>query len=164
MCMTNSMVLIKNNLYKALIIISIILFFVYVNKNLDKKPASTEIKMASSTIYAQIADSDTERSLGLSYTKELGKNAGMLFIFDQIGSKNFWMRDMNYDLDIIWLDENKQVTGFFENAKRESYNKLNPSSSKVFHSPEQTKYVLELNAGSIKELKIKVSDILDFKY
>jgi uncharacterized membrane protein (UPF0127 family) len=88
----------------------------------------------------------------------------MLFIFEKIGTKNFWMRDMNYNIDIIWIDENKIVTGFQENADKNSYNPKHPEYSRIFRSPENTKYVLEVATDTIQNLKIKAGDILDFKY
>jgi uncharacterized membrane protein (UPF0127 family) len=157
-------VITENLLYKTLIIIALILFFIYASHYIQKKPNATEIKVASSTIFAQIADSENERSLGLSFTKQLDENAGMLFIFDDTSVKNFWMRDMLFDIDIIWLDENKQVVGFFENVSKDSYNKKYPDSSRVYRSPDSTKYVLEVNAGVLEKLKIKVSDKLNFNY
>jgi uncharacterized membrane protein (UPF0127 family) len=155
-----------NIFYKILIALLLICFFVYVFKFLDRKPNSTEIKIssASTTIVATIANTENKRSLGLSYTEKLDENAGMLFIFDDVNQKNFWMRDMNYDLDIIWLDVNKQVNGFFENVPAASYNSKHPELSKIYHSPDNTKYVLEVNAGTISKDKIKVGDTLDFKY
>lgn len=154
----------KNNYKVILVLIFTIVFFIYVIHFLEKKPTSTEIKIGQNTIYAQIADTENKRSMGLSYTKELGTNAGMLFVFDTNEVKNFWMRDMNFDLDIIWIDDEKKVNGFFENVEASSYNKAKPELSKVYHSPPNTKYVLEVPAGTIENLKIKVGDVLEFKY
>lgn len=155
----------KFNIYKTiLIVLALIAFFVYVIHFSIRKPGATEIKVGTSTIYAQVADTEHKRSMGLSYTENIGDNAGMLFIFDEESPKNFWMRDMYFDLDIIWLDKNKEVVGFFENVSKETYNKLQPELSKIYHSPENTKYVLEVNAGTIEKLKIKAGNILDFKY
>jgi uncharacterized membrane protein (UPF0127 family) len=155
--------LITNNSKKIVIFVALISFFIYAI-NMDKKPTSTTISVGTNKIYAQIADSENKRSMGLSFTKELGQNAGMLFVFDEIGVKNFWMRDMNFDLDIIWLDENKTVTGFFENVSKDSYNRQYPQYSKIYHSPVDTKYVLEVATGTIENFKIKVGDILQFDY
>lgn len=165
--MTNFMVSIKNNqsLFKKIaIILALIAFFIYATKFFDKKPNSTQIGVGTSTIYAQIANSENKRSLGLSYTEKIDSNAGMLFVFDDEDARNFWMRDMLFDIDIIWLDKDKLVNGFFENVSKDSYNKKSPELSKIYHSPENTKYVLEVNAGTITNLKIKVGDKLDFKY
>ena len=106
----------KNNnfLYKILILVALIFFFVYITNYWHRKPGTTEIQVAGSTIYAQIAATENQKSLGLSYTKQIDDNAGMLFIFSDSDVRNFWMRDMYFDLDIIWLDENKDVVGFFE--------------------------------------------------
>lgn len=154
----------KNPFHNLLIILALIAFFAYVIHFLDKKPTSTLITIASSTIFAQIANTEHKRSMGLSFTEKLDENAGMLFVFDEVGRKHFWMRDMYFDIDIIWLDENKQVIGFFERVSKDTYDKKNPENSKIYHSPENTKFVLEVNAGTIEKKKIRVGDTLNFKY
>jgi uncharacterized membrane protein (UPF0127 family) len=154
-----------NSTYRnILIVLGLIAFFVYVIHFVQHRPAATEIKVGSTTIYAQMADTEHERSMGLSFTQKLNDNAGMLFVFDEVGPKNFWMRDMLFDLDIIWLDENKQVVGFFEKVSKNSYNQQHPELSKIFHSPDNTKYVLEVNSGTIEKIKIKTGDFLKFDY
>jgi uncharacterized membrane protein (UPF0127 family) len=102
--------------------------------------------------------------MGLSYTEKIDDNVGMLFVFDDVSTKNFWMRGMYFNIDIIWIDENKQVVGFFENVSKDTFNQKNPEQSKIFRSPVNTKYVLEVNAGTIEKLKIKTGDNLDFSY
>ena len=154
----------NKNLIAIILVIALGIFFFYVTHFTVKKPGSVEIQVASSTIYAQVANTENKRSLGLSYTPKIDENAGMLFIFPDMQARNFWMRDMYFDLDIIWLDENKQVVGFFENVPKESYNHNHPEQSKIYHSPDNTKYVLEVNDGTMQRLKIKVGDKLDFKY
>ncbi len=165
--MTSYMVLINKipNKFKAATIFLITVFFLfYLTHFADKIPNTTEIKIGENTIYSKIANTEHKRSMGLSYTEKIPDNAGMLFVFDEVSAKNFWMRDMLFDIDIIWLDENKQVVGFFENVKKESYSQKNPELSKIYHSPENTKYVLEVNAGIIEKLKIKTGDVLEFSY
>lgn len=165
--MTNSMEFrskFKNPFHNFLIVLAIVAFFVYVVHFVDRKPGSTIITVASSTIYAQVANTEHKRSMGLSFTEKLDDNAGMLFVFDDVGQKHFWMRDMYFDIDIIWLDENKQVIGFFERVSKNTYNPKNPELSKIYHSPENTRFVLEVNSGTIEKLKIKTGDVLNFKY
>lgn len=154
-----------SRLYKGIaILLAIIAFFFYITHYYHRKPAATEISVGSSTIYAQIADTENKRSLGLSYTPKIDDNAGMLFVFEDSAPRNFWMRDMYFDLDIIWLDENKQVVGFFEHVSKDTYNHKNPEESKIYHSPDNVKYVLEVNSGTIERLKIKTGDTLHFSY
>jgi uncharacterized membrane protein (UPF0127 family) len=154
----------KNPFQKILIIIGLIAFFVYAVNFVKHRPNLTEIKIGTSAIFAQTADTEHERSMGLSYAEKIDDNSGMLFVFDETGPKNFWMRDMLFDIDIIWLDENKQVVGFFERVSKNSYNREHPELSRIYHSPDNTKYVLEVNAGIIEKLKIKTGDTFDFKY
>lgn len=162
---TNLKIFFTENLFrKILIILGLIAFTYYIFYFHETKPNLLEIKINDTVIYSQVADTENERSLGLSFTKQLEENAGMLFIFPNISTKNFWMRDMNYNLDILWLDENKIIIGFVENADKNSYFPRRPNDSKIYHSPENTKYVLEVNAGTIEKLKIKAGDTLEFNY
>ena len=155
---------IPNKIKAATIFLITCFFLFYMVHFADRLPNTALITIGQETIYAKIANTEHKRSMGLSYTDQIPENAGMLFIFDEVSAKNFWMRDMLFDIDIIWLDENKQVVGFFENVKKESYSQKSPELSKIYHSPENTKYVLEVNAGIIEKLKIKTGDVLEFTY
>ncbi len=100
-----------------------------------------------------IADTKLERTRGLSGMKMLPKNEGLLFIFDTTGVYPFWMKDMNFPIDIIWVDENLEIVYIKENATPESFPEL-------FNSKIKALYVLEVNAGEIKKNKIKIGDNL----
>lgn len=154
---------ISSNYKKLLTLLALAVFLIY-GYHLEKKPTTINVNINQHTVYAQVADTEIKRRLGLSYTKKLDKNAGMLFIFEEESQKNFWMRDMNYDLDIIWVDKDKNVVGFFENVSTTSYNHVQPELSKIYKSPNNTKYVLEVVSGTIEKVKIKVGDKLDFDY
>jgi uncharacterized membrane protein (UPF0127 family) len=80
----------------------------------------------------------------------------MIFVFDQADIYAFWMKDMKFPLDIVWLNENREVINIKENALPESY----PES---FVPPQKSLYVIELNAGLVTKYGIKVGNILDFK-
>lgn len=154
-----------DNFFKTIfLLLGISIFAFYLLYHHETTPNHLEVRVNDTIIYAQVADTENERSLGLSFTKKLEENAGMLFVFDEVGVKNFWMRDMNYNIDIVWLDENKTVTGFVENADKNSYFPKRPADSKIYRSPENTKYVLEVATGTIVKLKIKAGDVLDFNY
>jgi len=77
----------------------------------------------------------------------LGKNQGMLFIFEKKDTHSFWMKDMKFSIDIIWLNENKEVVFIKENAKPEDF----PQN---YIPTEQSLYVLEFNEGFVKENNI----------
>lgn len=88
----------------------------------------------------QIADTNTERQTGLSHHTELKKNQAMLFIFDRVGNYPFWMKDMDFPIDIFWLNESKQVVAIKEFADPSEYpHSYNPDANAL--------YVLETVAG-----------------
>ncbi len=115
----------------------------------------TTIKTASSSIIALIADNDVTQEKGLGGFKALGDKEGMLFVFETPEVQGFWMKDTLIPLDMIWIDENKNVVGV-------SANILPSTFPEIFYSPSPVKYVLEINAGSAKKLGIASSTKLQF--
>lgn len=95
----------------------------------------------------EIADTQEKRRQGLSGREGLDNNEGMLFIFDQPGIYGFWMKDMNFPIDIVWLDENLTVIGISEKLPPESY-------PQTFYPPSKTTYVLEINAEEAEKNRI----------
>ena len=82
---------------------------------------------------------------------------GMLFVFEEEDIHSFWMKNMKFSIDILWLDKEKRIVHIKKHAppcKKEpcpSYDSKTPSM-----------YVLELRAGSAEENKLKLYDRLDF--
>jgi|SRR3989344_7173672 len=113
------------------------------------------IKISGKEIMVEIANDDKERNQGLSGRKFLGKNEGMFFIFPSSAKYSFWMKDMNFALDVIWINEKKQVSAVSKNIVPETY----PAS---FSPSDPVKYVLEVNAGWAEKNNIKIGDIVVF--
>ncbi|OGG95907.1 hypothetical protein A2V95_03020 [Candidatus Kuenenbacteria bacterium RBG_16_41_7] len=108
-------------------------------------------------IKVELADTPQKRGQGLSGRQSLCENCGMLFVFQEPTIPNFWMRDMNFPLDIIWIKDSA-VIGFEENLLP-----LKDGSSPVYYHPnESITAALELNASWIKNHQIKVGDIVKF--
>jgi uncharacterized membrane protein (UPF0127 family) len=105
-----------------------------------------------------VARSDAELSKGLSGTKSLASDQAMVFAFSKDGSQPIWMKDMNYPIDIVWLDDNNEVVYTVKNAQPSSYNKADPSKSQMFQSPTSAHYVIELPSGTIDSTGIKNGD------
>lgn len=102
-----------------------------------------------------IADTNTERTKGLSGTEQIEETGGMLFVFPRIGNHGFWMKDMSYDIDIIWTDENYRITHIEKYISPDTY-------PKVFFPPKPSLYVFEILAGQADKLKIKTGDNIIF--
>lgn len=88
------------------------------------------------------------RAQGLSGREKLGKNEGMFFIFDVPAKYDFWMKEMQFPLDFVWIrgDEVVEVT---ENVD------INRMDLKPKMAVDK---VLEVNSGWVKENKIKIGD------
>jgi len=91
----------------------------------------------------EIADTPEKRERGLSGRAPLAPNEGMLFVFDEPGIYSFWMKEMLFPIDIVWIDEEGRVVHITENADPSSY-------PQTFSPPSPVLYVLEISAGLVK--------------
>ncbi|MEO5646703.1 MAG: DUF192 domain-containing protein [Candidatus Paceibacterota bacterium] len=85
-----------------------------------------------------IANTDQSREQGLSGTTTLPPDSGMLFVFDTPGKYGFWMKDMSYGLDFVWLDANLTIIDITPDVAAISY-------PKIFYPSQPVVYVLEVN-------------------
>ncbi|HLD81372.1 MAG TPA: DUF192 domain-containing protein [archaeon] len=108
-------------------------------------------------IELELACTPNERSQGLSNRspESLPRGRGMLFAFDSVGERGFWMKEMEFALDIAWIDAGKRVS-FVE----EGVPPCTPSGCPVYS--HAGKYVLEVNAGEAKRLGISAGAVLAF--
>ena len=113
------------------------------------------IRAPLGTIRAMIADSTESQEKGLGDRASLAKNAGMLFIFNVPGDYGFWMKDMSFPIDMVWVNRDKTVVGIARNVATSSF----PG---VFDPPSPIIYVLELNANASKRLGIATGTKLLF--
>jgi len=109
------------------------------------------------TIIADLAKTEEERTLGLMFRNTLNDDQGMLFVFEEEEFYSFWMKNMNFAIDILWLDRQKRIVHIERNVppcKKEPCPTYTPDFP--------AKYVLELKAGSIEKWKLKLYDRIDF--
>jgi uncharacterized membrane protein (UPF0127 family) len=109
------------------------------------------------------ANTDEDRTLGFSNVEKINLDEAILFIFDPPSMETFWMKDMNFDLYIIWIDENLKIIKIDKNISRNSYNKTNPLLSEKFSSEIPIKYVLEISAGLSSKYKFRSGDKIFLK-
>ncbi|MFH1536897.1 MAG: DUF192 domain-containing protein [Patescibacteria group bacterium] len=112
----------------------------------------TEVNIADKcTVNAEIADSLYKRVQGLSNRENLEENKGMLFVFDDSDYRTFNMQDMNFSIDIIFINNNKIV----------DINKNFKPGDDNYKSKSQADSVLEVQSGIIDEYNIKKGDLVD---
>jgi uncharacterized membrane protein (UPF0127 family) len=95
---------------------------------------------------------------GLSDRPYLAPRNGMLFIFASVGVQSMWMPNMNFPLDIVWIDSNKTVMKIEENVKPCSGN----HNCRSYSSDYPVKYAIELNASDAKRIGLYVGLKLSF--
>ena len=116
---------------------------------------TTSVQLGRLEIHAELARTNAERTKGLSGRRNLAPQHGMLFIFDEIGRHEIWMKDMRFALDIIWLDGNKNIIDIKRNARPDSYPEL-------FFPHADAKYVVEVTSGMADRSTIHVGDVVFF--
>lgn len=119
-------------------------------------PPTAVMHIGGNRFEARIADTDKTRKQGLSGTKELGSDKAMVFVFDSTERWPIWMKDMNYSIDIVWLDESKTIVDYVEEVSPDSY----PERS--FFPREAARYVVELESGTVREKAIRIGDQVVF--
>jgi hypothetical protein len=145
----------------AIVLIVVDVFYVwhFVFSKAPNPPLTTgEVSIGENVFTVEIATTSIEEARGLSFRKSLADGTGMLFTFDP-GVQQFWMKDMNFPIDIIWVASGK-VAGFVENAQPEPGVSL--LNLQRYNSPDGVDRVLEVNAGIVVKDGIKVGDTVNF--
>lgn len=108
----------------------------------------TLLRIGMATISVEIADTQAEQTQGLSGRASLGANEGVLFVFDKSDYYGFWMKDMLFPIDIIWIDEHMRVIGTTKNISPDTY-------PNVFYPPAPSQFVLETALGALDPAHIR---------
>jgi uncharacterized membrane protein (UPF0127 family) len=103
----------------------------------------------------QVVSTEAERAKGLGGRESMSADQGMLFVFDRPEAACFWMKDMRFSLDIMWLDAGKRVIHVARDVSPQTY-------PKSFCPPTPAKYVIELNAGEAAKSGITTGHTLKF--
>jgi len=120
----------------------------------------TSVTFGQTTVAVEVADTESSREQGLSGRASLMQNSGMLFVFDSPSLSGFWMKDMNFSLDMVFMDVNGKVVTVDQNLSPETYEQNPPQ---VFYPASPAVYVLEVPAGYAAAHDIVVGSQADFK-
>jgi hypothetical protein len=109
---------------------------------------SREAKLGGVDVKLYVANTDEKMSKGLSNVEKLEENEGMIFIYPDEGEREFWMKDMNFPLDILWFNSKSELVHKEENVLPESY-------PQVYGRGIEAQYVMEFNAGFVERSGIE---------
>lgn len=117
---------------------------------IDTDLVRTEVIFSNARFSVDVADTEAKRELGLGKRETLCERCGMLFVFDHPDRYAFWMKDMRFPIDILWIAHGRIVSleesVDFHDQKR------------VYVPNESADKVIELPAGSAEHFGIHVGD------
>lgn len=137
----------KERFFAFLLIAGLIFAFFVLSKKNENKIETATVEIGDAIISVEIADTSEERALGLGGRNSIGDAEGMFFVFEEPGMHAFWMKNMEFSLDIIWIGEDFKVVDMKENISPDTYPQQYASSLRA-------QYVLEVNAGFIQSHSI----------
>ncbi|SFS66059.1 DUF192 domain-containing protein [Halostagnicola kamekurae] len=111
------------------------------------------------TVDAEVADTWSERYTGLSNHESLEGDEGMLFVHDGEGERTYVMRDMDFAIDIIFIDDDGEVT-----AVREARAPDAGEDGTDLEYSDRAKWVLEVRSGYADERGIDAGDEVSIEY
>jgi hypothetical protein len=111
------------------------------------------IYLKNKEIWVEVAKTPEERTRGLMGRKHLGKDEGMLFIFEKEDYHGFWMKDTQIPLSIAFIDKEGRIVRITD---------MKPLTLETHNPPQPILYALEMKKGWFSANGLKVGDTLRF--
>lgn len=119
-----------------------------------KEKQSPLVVINNKTFNVEVVKTDEQRAKGLSVYDKLPLGKGMIFIFDAKDYYTFWMKDMKFPIDIIYIKNSKIVDIYKNITPPKSQNEILP----IIKPRETADMVLEINAGLSDKYNFKIGD------
>ncbi len=123
--------------------------FLFFKKPLDQENQTKIVNINNTSITVEVANTSEMRAKGLSDRRTLPDGTGMFFVFDSPDKYGFWMKNMNFSIDIIWIDADMYIVGVEKQVSPKTF-------PQIFYPNQAVKYVLELPAGFSDEHRIDI--------
>ncbi len=144
--------------YYSFVILFVFLTFLFIFvKSEPKTEALKFARVGGVSIKLELAINKNDQIRGLSGRESLDQDSGMLFVFQKPGKYYFWMKDMNFPIDMIWINENNEIVYIKKEASPDDY-------LATYGPEEDSKYVLEINSGLSDKYNIKTGDKVEFTF
>jgi uncharacterized membrane protein (UPF0127 family) len=115
---------------------------------------SSIVRIDDMNITAILALTPEEQSTGLAIKETMKENEGMLFVFDTPKKYSFWMKDMKFPIDIIWLDSKKKIVHIEDRLEPCVF--LLPCPS--YAPTTDSLYVLEVVSNFTNKHEVRIGD------
>lgn len=110
---------------------------------------TSRIKVGGHELKVEVAQSDAQRTQGLMYRKQLGRNDGMLFIFDEPAYHAMWMKNTLIPLSVAFVDRNGEILNILD---------MEPQTLDTHMAAGPAVYAIETNKGWFAEKRVKAGD------
>jgi uncharacterized membrane protein (UPF0127 family) len=110
---------------------------------------TSRIKVGGHELKVDVAQSDEQRQQGLMFRKQLGKNDGMLFIFDEPAYHAMWMKNTLIPLSVAFVDKDGEILNILD---------MEPQTLDTHMAAGPATYAIETNKGWFAEKKVKAGD------
>lgn len=122
-------------------------------RKINQSELKNQVCFQDNCFEVEIARTFSEQKMGLMFRKNLAIDEGMLFVFNEEKEHSFWMKDTFIPLDIIWLNEKKEIVFISKNNQ--------PCLSEpcpIIKPTKKARYVLEINSGLADKIGLKEGD------
>ncbi len=140
-----------------IVVIAVVVTLLVVNRS---NPANliTVLKLGSGTSAEAVyklekVTTPQDQAEGLSGRTGLAPRTGMLFDYNQTTQRCMWMKDMKFNIDIVWFDENGRISSIV--------NDLSPATYPQSYCADG-RTVVELPTGTAKTYGLRVGQIVKF--
>ena len=120
------------------------------------------VSVGNTGFQVDVAQTPEERSLGLSGRPSLAPGTGMLFVFEEESSHSFWMKEMQFPLDFLWIDTSCAVADITVDVPPPAEG-TELSELPTYQPQVPVRFVLEINAGDVAAAGISVGDPATFQ-
>lgn len=119
------------------------------NAAADVKFGSARVKVAGHDLKVEVAASEEQRMQGLMFRRKLGRNDGMLFIFDEPAYHAMWMKNTLIPLSVAFIDGKGEILNILD---------MEPQTLDTHMAAGPAIYAIETNKGWFAENKVKPGD------
>ena len=115
------------------------------------------ITFAGQSLTVDLAKTSSQQELGLGGRPSMTEDHGMLFVFGSASRWGFWMKGMEFPLDIVWFGANRSVIYFVQDLQP-----CTPVDCQTYYPPGNALYVLEVNAGFVALHNVTVGETFSY--
>jgi uncharacterized membrane protein (UPF0127 family) len=110
---------------------------------------TAQLKVGNHPLKVEVAANEPERMQGLMYRETLGKDDGMLFVFDELGYHSMWMKNTPLPLSVAFVDDDGKILNILD---------MKPHTLDSHMAAGPARYAIETNKGWFAARKIKAGD------